>query len=260
MNNLRITIIQSDIAWHNINKNLEHIESVIKNIKNPADLIILPEMFTTGFTMNPAQVSETMNGSAVSFLRQIAGECKCDITGSVVINENSMYYNRLVWAKPDGSICTYDKRHLFRMAGEEKIYSPGTGLLTVELKGWKIRPFICYDLRFPVWSRNAGMEYDLAVYSANWPAKREFHWNMLLQARAIENQCYVAGVNRAGVDGNDVAYSGGSAVINFGGKIIARCGNRECIETVELSRAELLSYRESFPAWKDCDKFKLLQV
>lgn len=258
MENLSITIIQSDIAWHNIEKNISLLQSVIEKIKNKTDLIILPEMFTTGFTMVPAGVCQTMNGTAVSFLKKTAAEYKTDITGSAVICENGNFYNRLIWARPDGTIHTYDKRHLFRMAGEDKIYTPGNSLLTVELKGWKIRPFICYDLRFPVWCRNGNLDYDLAIYSANWPAKRESHWDMLLQARAVENQCYVAGVNRAGTDGNGVQYSGRSAVIDFTGNLITRCGDRECTETVELSHSELVSFRESFPAWKDSDKYKIL--
>ena len=258
MENLTITLIQSDITWHDAEKNLKRLESVFSNIKTATDLIILPEMFTTGFTMIPEEVSEPMNGKTVNFLRRFSRELGTDITGSVVISENNRFYNRLIWVRPDGMTLTYDKRHLFRMAGEEKIYSPGSDLLTVELKGWRIRPFICYDLRFPVWSRNAGMKYDLAIYTANWPAKRKLHWDLLLQARAVENQCYVAGVNRSGTDGNDISYSGRSAVIDFAGKIISRCGDIECVETVELSGAELLAYRETFPAWKDCDKFKIL--
>lgn len=258
MKNLKITIIQSDIAWHDTEKNLKHIESVFRNLNNTPDLIILPEMFTTGFTMHPEEVCEPMTGKTVNFLRDFAAELKSDITGSVVISEHGRYYNRLIWARPDGGLFSYDKRHLFRMAGEEKIYSPGNGLITVELKGWRVRPFICYDLRFPAWNRNVDMEYDLAIYSANWPAKRESHWDLLLQARAVENQCYVAGVNRAGTDGNGIPYSGRSAMIDFAGNILLRCGNGECAETVELSYTELSAYRKSFPAWKDCDKFRLL--
>lgn len=258
MENLHITIIQSEIVWRDIEKNLEHLDSVIVKIKKNTDLIILPEMFTTGFTMTPDDVCETMSGRAVGFLKKKAAEYKADITGSAIICENGRYYNRLVWARPDGTINTYDKRHLFRMAGEEKVYTQGDTLLTVELKGWKIRPFICYDLRFPVWSRNADPGYDLSIYSANWPARRDAHWDMLLQARAVENQCYVAGVNRAGTDGNNISYSGRSAVIDFAGNVITRCGCDECVETVELSYSELESYREYFPAWMDRDRYKIL--
>jgi len=257
MNKLKITLIQSEISWHNISGNLNHIESLIKNNNLNTNLIVLPEMFNTGFTMNPAEISEEMTGKTVSFLIRLSRETQADITGSIAVNENGLYYNRLIWVKPDGEILTYDKRHLFRMGGEDKIYTPGNSLLTVELNGWRIRPFICYDLRFPVWTRNSGMEYDLALFTANWPAARDHHWETLLRARAIENQCYVAGVNRTGTDGNGVDYNGKSSVTDFYGKTIFMADEKESLKTVELSHEELLSYRKSFPAWMDGDKFTL---
>lgn len=255
MNNLKITIVQSEIIWHNAEKNLIHIETLIKKNNSESDLIVLPEMFNTGFTMAPSEVSEDMNGSTVIFLRRLTREFNADIAGSIPVKENGVFYNRLVWVKPDGELFTYDKRHLFRMGGEEKVYSPGNSNITVNLNGWKIRPFICYDLRFPVWTRNCGLEYDLAIFSANWPASRDFHWETLLRARAIENQCYVAGVNRTGRDGNSITYNGKSTVIDYYGNIIYTAGGNECVNTVELSYSDLLSYRKKFPAWEDSDGF-----
>jgi len=257
MKNLTITIVQSEIIWHDAKANLSHLENIIKRNYTHTDLIILPEMFNTGFTMKPSDAGENMNGAAVSFLRRMAKEINADITGSIAIKENGLFYNRLVWAKPGGELFTSDKRHLFRMGGEDKVYSPGNSHLTVDLNGWKIRPFICYDLRFPVWSRNYALQYDLAIYPANWPAKRDFHWETLLRARAIENQCYVAGINRTGSDGNGIVYNGKSAVIDFCGNGKYTADESESVSTVELSHEELLSYRESFPAWKDGDEFTL---
>jgi len=256
--NLRITVVQSNISWHNANENLDNVESLLKQNKLSTDLIILPEMFNTGFTMRPSEIGESMEGLSVNFLKRMAREVNADITGSIAVNENNSFFNRLVWARPDGEIFTYDKRHLFRMAGEEKVYSPGTELLTVNLNGWKIRPFICYDLRFPVWTRNRGLEYDLAVFTANWPASRERHWEALLRARAIENQCYVAGVNRTGADGNGVLYNGKSAVIDYYGKTKFQADENASITTVGLSHLELAEYRNSFPAWMDGDRFTLV--
>lgn len=257
MSDLTITVIQPEVLWHDTAGNLTRIESLIKNCFTPTDLVILPEMFNTGFTMKPYDVSENMDGPSVKFLQRLSHEINADITGSIAIMENNHYFNRLVWMKPDGKLFTYDKRHLFRMGGENKVYSSGNLQLTVNLKGWNIRPFICYDLRFPVWTRNPMLDYDLAVFTANWPAARELHWHTLLRARAIENQCYVAGVNRTGYDHNNLSYNGGSSVIDFSGNIIFRADTSECIKTIELSYSDLLSYRESFPAWKDADNFRL---
>jgi predicted amidohydrolase len=258
MKNLKVTLIQIGIEWQNIELNLLHFKSLISDIENKTDLIILPEMFTTGFTMNPSAIAEDMNGNGVSAIKEWSSTSGADITGSIIVKEDNRYYNRLIWAKPDGEIFTYDKRHLFRMAGEEKVYSPGNSHLTVNLHGWRIRPFICYDLRFPVWTRNTGNEYDLALFTANWPAARETHWETLLRARAIENQCYIAGVNRTGSDGNSVNYNGKSSVIDFYGNILFQADERKCVQTVELSYDDLLNYRKSFPAWIDADRFDLI--
>ena len=258
MKNLKITLVQPEIIWHKIPENLNHLEYLIKKNNPESDLIILPEMFNTGFTMKPSEVSEDMNGDTIKFLLRLSREISSDMTGSIPVKENGVFYNRIVWVKPGGEIFTYDKRHLFRMGGEDKVYSPGGSHLTVNINGWNIRPFICYDLRFPVWSRNCGMEYDVAIFSANWPAVRDFHWETLLRARAIENQCYVAGVNRTGHDGNRIAYNGKSAVIDYYGNIMYSADESECVKTVELPYSGLETYRKNFPAWEDGDKFKLL--
>ena len=185
MPNLIVTFIQTELIWEDIQANLEMLDKKFEAIENPTDLILLPEMFSTGFSMSPVGLAETMQGSAVSWMMKKSVEKSADIAGSLMIEEDGRYFNRLVWAKPDGRMLTYDKKHLFRMSGEEKVYSAGTHLLTVELKGWRIRPFICYDLRFPAWMRNSGSPYDLAIVTANWPASREVQWQTLLRARAI---------------------------------------------------------------------------
>lgn len=258
MKNLTVTVVQPYTVWHNIDKNLDLLESMIDKCSPSSDIIVLPEMFSTGFTMAPAEASEQMDGPSVKFLLRMARDLNADITGSIAISENGNYYNRVLWVKPGGEIFTYDKRHLFRMSGEEKIYTGGNSLLTIEYYGWKIRPFVCYDLRFPVWTRNPGMEYDLALFISNWPASRSYHWDSLLRARAIENQCYVAGVNRTGTDGNSLLYNGMSSVINFRGEVLFQADNSECVKSVELSYYDLAAYRESFPAWKDSDNFEII--
>jgi omega-amidase len=257
MRNLRITLVQAGITWHDAGANLERFDRIIGGIEKSADCVILPEMFTTGFTMKPDGVVEDMEGPAVTRLKEWAERFGTDHAGSVAIRDRGRFYNRLVWARPDGTVITYDKRHLFRMAGEDGVYSAGGGTVTIDHGGWKIRPFICYDLRFPVWTRNRGLEYDAAVFVANWPDSRALHWKTLLRARAIENQCYVIGVNRVGIDGNGVSYSGGSTVIDFAGNVIVDMKGEEGTSTVELSCDELRKYRETFPAWKDADPFIL---
>ncbi|MCC6837611.1 MAG: amidohydrolase, partial [Bacteroidia bacterium] len=234
MNDLKITIIQSALYWENIDWNLEQFAKKIDSIKEQTDLIILPEMFTTGFTMQPELLAEGMNGKALAWMKVHAQKKQCVITGSFVCEENGNYYNRLVWMRADGSYATYDKRHLFTMANEDKHYTAGSKKIIEEIKGWKICPLICYDLRFPVWARNKNdNRYDLLIYVANWPERRNHPWKTLLLARSIENQCYVAGVNRVGNDGNEIYHSGDSAVINFKGEILSKTpAHDECIETI----------------------------
>ncbi len=258
MGSLKVTLIQTELYWRNITENIARFDTLIKGIAGPTDLIVLPEMFTTGFTMQPQGFAEAMSGPSVSELKHWSRDVRADICGSLIIEENGGYYNRMVWAKPDGSVLTYDKRHLFRMSGEHHVYQEGNALCTVDVGGWKARPFICYDLRFPAWTRNTGNGYDLMIVVANWPAKRASHWKTLLRARAIENQCYVVAVNRVGSDGNGVAYSGDSAVIDYAGETLWEKSNDADVQTVELSLEKLRAWREEFPAWKDADRFQML--
>lgn len=260
MQDLVITLIQTDLIWENRNKNLSHFENRIDSIMEDTDLIILPEMFNTGFSMNPEKLAESMDGVTVQWMQKISADREADICGSVIIKENNQYLNRLIWVKPDGFVLTYDKRHLFRMGNEQKVYSGGNKLITVELKDWKIRPLICYDLRFPVWARNTGgSEYDLLIYVANWPDKRTHHWKSLLIARAIENQTYVTGVNRIGSDGNKVSYCGDSMIVDPLGETMVLLRNQDIIHTERLSRRHLINYRERFPAWRDGDRFEIIK-
>lgn len=254
MQDLTISIIQSDLVWENIAANLAEFDRKIDAIQEETHLVVLPEMFTTGFSMNPHKLAQDMNDSAVRWLRQKSAQKHADIVGSIIIKDNGLFFNRLLWAKPDGRLVTYDKRHLFRMLGEEKIYSAGAKTLTVELHGWKVRPFICYDLRFPAWTRNISNSFDLSIFIANWPEKRSMHWKTLLLARAIENQCYVVGVNRVGTDGNGLTYSGDSAIIDPAGNILFQKAQAVCTHTLEISYSELQAYRKSFPAWMDADQ------
>jgi len=258
MQDLTITLLQTALAWEDISQNLSMLNNKINTIPIKTELIILPEMFSTGFSMNAAELAQDMEGAAVKWICSKSVDTGADITGSLIISEKGHYYNRLIWAKPDGRLFTYDKKHLFRFAGEDKVYSSGNRLLTIDLCGWKIRPFICYDLRFPVWTRNIDNPYDLAIFIANWPEKRAPHWKTLLEARAIENQCYVVGVNRVGKDGNGFSYSGDSTVIDPKGTILFRKSHEEAVKTITLSASALAEYRKAFPAWMDGDRMRLL--
>jgi omega-amidase len=253
MQDLRVTLVQTELAWEDCPANLTMFDRKIDAIEEKTDLIVLPEMFTTGFSMNAASLAQNMDGVAVEWLLRKAANRNVDMVASLIIGQGDRYFNRLVWAKPNGQLFHYDKRHLFRMAGEEKVYSPGTENITVELKGWKIRPFVCYDLRFPVWTRNVGKAYDVSIFIANWPEKRVAHWKTLLEARAIENQAYVVGVNCVGRDGREISYSGDSSVISPGGDTLFRKSHGECVHTILLSWESLNNYRDTFPAWMDAD-------
>ncbi len=254
MQDLKTTIIQTELVWEDIEANLAGFDDKIDAVKDDTHLIVLPEMFTTGFSMNVVSLAQDMTGSAVKWLREKSRQKNVDIVGSIIVREDGKIFNRLIWSKSQGEIFTYDKRHLFRMAGEEKVYSAGHQNITVELQGWKIRPFICYDLRFPVWTRNIENLYDAAIFIANWPARRSWHWKLLLQARAVENQCYVIGVNRVGTDGKGHLYSGDSSVIDPWGNVIFHKQNKAITYTAELSYETLQKSRESFPVWMDADK------
>lgn len=253
MQDLNVTIFQSELAWEDPAANLSSFDKRLDQSTRLGDLVVFPEMFTTGFTMNAPELAQEMDGTAVAWMRETSARHKVHITGSMIIRDGQRYYNRLIWAKPDGELMTYDKRHLFRMSGEHEIYSAGDRTIIVEIEGWKICPFICYDLRFPVWTRNIKKRYDLALFVANWPAPRSMHWETLLRARAIENQCYVVGVNRVGTDGNGLPYDGKSAFIDPTGKVLFQQKDTPVIHTETLSCDVLTTYRESFPAWMDAD-------
>lgn len=262
MNNLRISLIQSNLHWENIPANLQMFSDKINAIEQ-TDLIILPEMFSTGFSMNAKLVAEEMDGPTMQWMQKIAREKQCAIAGSLIITEEGNYYNRLVWVFSDGTVQTYDKRHLFSLSDEPKVFSPGHERLIVELKGWKICPLVCYDLRFPVWSRN-GLNsetgeplYDLLLYVANWPERRNHAWKSLLTARAIENQAYVAGVNRVGTDASGINHTGDSMVIDALGKTIYHKADEEDIFTYELNFEELKKVREQLLFLKDADAFEV---
>ncbi len=259
MKELKITLIQTDLAWENKEKNLEDLSTKIASIAEATDLIVLPEMFTTGFSMRPEQFAENMDGSTIAWMKAKAKEKKCVITGSFICEDGGNYFNRLVWVKPDGNYSKYDKRHLFSMGEEDKHYGKGENQLIVELNGWKICPLICYDLRFPVWARNTKDDlYDVLIYVANWPEKRSHPWKSLLIARSIENQCYTIGVNRVGKDANDIFHSGDSLALNFKGELMSKLeSGKEGIETVTLNQKDLEDFRKQFPVFNDADDFEI---
>ena len=264
MENLRVTLIQSDIHWQTIDANLAMFEEKLWSAKPSSDLIVLPEMFTTGFTMNAKQLAEPMSGKTFRWMKQMADQFRGVVTGSYIVFEKNKYFNRLIWMEPGGRFSFYDKRHLFRMSGENDHFSSGSSYFTADLKGWKIRPFICYDLRFPVWSRNKAdkdddkLDYDLIIFAANWPSSRINAWDTLLKARAIENSAYCLGVNRIGTDGEGIIYSGHSCVYNFKGENLITISEGELIQTVTLSMNDLKQYRKKFPVHIDADDYNLL--
>ena len=257
---LKVVLIQTSIFWEETGKNLDHFEKLLKKITGSVDLILLPEMFNTGFTVNTDKCAEPMDGLSVKFLVNKAAEMNAAIMGTLILREGGNCFNRLVCAYPDGRIATYDKRHLFRLVEEYRLLKGGTSKIIVDIKGWKILPIICYDLRFPVWSKNTfnndEFEYDLMVCCANWPRSRAHIWKTLLAARAIENQAYSAGVNRVGEDGNGTFHSGDSLVSDAKGQIVAAAkpGHEEVLQ-VTLSGKDLRLYREAFTVGMDWDRF-----
>ncbi|MBS1685232.1 MAG: amidohydrolase [Bacteroidetes bacterium] len=266
MTDLRIATIQTALHWEDIGANLGMIDRLTDSITD-VDLVVLPEMFSTGFSMVPVRLAEAMDGRAVGWMRQAAARKNCVITGSLMLYEDDgqdrKYYNRLIWMRPDGSLESYDKKHLFSLSDEPKIYTAGAERLIVTLQGWRICPMICYDLRFPVWSRNAINDqreaaYDLLIYSACWPDRRALAWKTLLQARAIENQTYVIGVNRVGEDGAGMLYQGDTSVIDPLGNIIYRREKDADVFTTSLSYSELVKVRRQFQFLRDADPFQLL--
>ncbi len=261
MNDLRLALIQSPLYWENGVANLAMFEEKMSVLDGPQDIILLPEMFSTGFTMNAEKLAEPMNLTTFRWMKFQAERLQAVVAGSFIVKENGKYFNRFIWMRPDGTHESYDKRHLFRMAREEQVYSPGKERLVVEHQGWKICPMICYDLRFPVWSRNrregGGLSYDVLLYVANWPAPRHTAWESLLKARAIENLCYAAGVNRIGTDGNGIDHQGGSMAFDMKGRVIADAGEQEGSCQVVFPADDLQRYREKFPAFLDADEFEI---
>jgi omega-amidase len=257
MQDLKISVIQTHLFWEDIDKNLSHFNELISSI-NEVDVIVLPEMFSTSFSMNAKQLAEPMSGKSISFLKNTAHKKNAAICASLIIVENDKYYNRFVWIEPNGKIITYDKRHLFSMAQENNHFTAGTNKVIIEYKGWKICPMVCYDLRFPVWSRNRNKQYDCLIYVANWPEVRANAWSALLVARAIENQAYVIGANRIGIDGNNISYSGNSALIDPKGHALTDAKlHEDCVLYASLSYADLQEFRNKFPLDKDADAFEI---
>ena len=261
MSSLTLTIIQTDLVFENKTVNLERLKSKIENIEQRTEIVVLPEMFSTGFSMRPEVFAETMEGETVKWMKEIAEANKIILTGSIIIEEDGQYFNRLVWMLPNGQLGYYDKRHLFAYGEEDKHYTGGNKRLIASVKGWKINLLICYDLRFPVWSRQQSgvdeTEYDLLIYVANWPEKRSHAWKTLLCARAIENQCYVAGVNRVGKDNKNIYHSGNSLVIDSLGQVLYHMADEEDVFTITLQKEDLDKARTQFPFWKDADDFTI---
>lgn len=251
---LRVTLIQSDIVWEQPAVNRENYNKLLKEV-GQTDLIVFPEMFTTGFSMQPVRLKETMDGKTVQWMKRVALEKKAAVTGTLIIEEEGKYYNRCLWISPGGSIKHYDKRHLFTMAGEHQHYTAGQERFIIEHMGWRFCPLICYDLRFPVWSRN-NENYDVLLYMTNWPAARHHVWKNLLVARAIENQSYCIGVNRVGTDGSGKNYRGDSALIDPKG-FATFLGPAGKVETFKISYSELQHFRQVFPVLNDRDNFSL---
>ena len=271
MNDLRITTVQADLVWENKIENLVHFDDLLRGLKRgETDVIVLPEMFTTGFSMNPSAFAETMKEATIFWLKKKAWELDTAITGSFICSENGHYYNRLVWMQSDGTYSVYDKRHRFTLAGENAYYTEGVERLVVEWRGWRICPLICYDLRFPVWARNkkqgatgneqkgtGQVDYDVLIYVANWPVARSHHWRILSEARAIENQAIVVAVNRVGTDANGYEYRGDTSVIDHAGDILLRRAFTEGVDTTILSKDKLNKYRNKFGFLSDQDAFEI---
>ncbi|WP_179343282.1 amidohydrolase [Winogradskyella ursingii] len=254
---LKVCLIQTDLEWENPAQNRLNLEKKIHTISGDFDLIILPEMFTSGFTMNASAVAETMDGNTIAWLKTMAKLHDIAIIGSLVISENKNYYNRLICVEPNGTILQYDKKHTFTLAGEHKVYTAGSEKIIFDYKGWKICPLVCYDLRFPVWARNTE-DYDVLIYVANWPKVRIAAWDTLLKARAIENMAYCIGVNRVGFDGNNHEYVGHSAVYDvLGNKIDGISNEEETIDIVNLDKEHIQAFREKLNFLNDRDDFTL---
>jgi omega-amidase len=277
MSSLTFTLIQTDLHWEDKAANLQMLEGKINSITEKTEVIVLPEMFTTGFSMQPEKFAETMDGEAMQWMKRLSAEKRVVITGSLVMQENDHYYNRLIWMLPNGQLGIYDKRHLFANGQEDKHYVQGHKRLIASVKGWRINLQICYDLRFPVWARQSllpadheqdgngqsqkspELEYDVLVYVANWPEPRNHAWKTLLQARAIENQCFAVGVNRVGKDGNGMYHSGDSMLVDPMGHVVYQKAHDEDIATITIQKQDLEDVRSRLPFYKDADPFMILQ-
>jgi predicted amidohydrolase len=258
MEQLKVTLLQAYLFWENAAKNLQNISLKLSDIRERTDLIVLPEMFNTGFTMNAVENAEKMDDKTVNWMRDTARKFNAVVTGSLIIEENGNFYNRMVWMRPDASYETYDKKHLFGLGEEDKTYTAGDKQVIVELKGWKIRLAICYDLRFPVWLRNHQQQYDLLLVVANWPEKRAHHWRMLIPARAVENQSFIIALNRVGYDGKQIYYSGDTTCLSPAGDVIYYKRDEEDLYTFTINKAEVERIRTEMPFLKDADDFNLI--
>jgi omega-amidase len=254
---MKISIIQSSLVWEDKTANFRNLENIIKPLENKTDLVILPETFNTGFSMNPEKLGEVENGETLDWMKQVASAGNFGLCGSYIIKDNGNYYNRWIFVSPGKDVYKYNKRHLFSIGGEGKMFTRGDARLVFTFRGFRISPYICYDLRFPVWSRSRN-DTDLMIYAANWPEVRREVWNTLLKARAIENQCYVAGANITGTDGEGIKYCGDSAIINPRGEVIASDSpDKEAVISAELSLQELNDFRIKFPVFNDADSFEI---
>jgi predicted amidohydrolase len=256
-NPLRVSLVQFEIAWEDPLANCALLEEKLQHLINQTDVVVLPEMFSTGFSMND-QGAEIGHGPVIKWLKLMANRLNALVVGSIKCKENNQFFNRFVAFTPNGEKFSYDKKHLFRMGGEEQFYTAGNERRIISYKNWNIAAFVCYDLRFPVWSRNVDLSYDLAIYVANWPAVRAHAWNTLLRARAIENLAYVAGVNRIGQDGNEIQYQGDSALISYLGDDLLNLSNEDSILTLSISKSDLMEFRAKFPTDLDADHFELI--
>lgn len=264
---IKVSLVQSNLKWEDSAANRNEFTDLFQKLPE-TDLVILPEMFSTGFSMDSKSLSETMDGPTIHWMKGQAEEYQTTLCGSLIIQEKEAFYNRFVFVSANGDLQYYDKKHLFRMSNEHLFYQAGTSKITISLNNFRISPQICYDLRFPVWSRNSEVlsseetnscAYDLLIYVANWPETRRKHWLSLLQARAIENQSYVIGLNRVGIDGNGIQYSGDSCIYDCDGNCLLDLGSESSIQTLTLDKTPLIDYRSTFPAWKDAEKFNFTE-
>jgi len=254
---MKIALVQTSLSWENPTENRSHLAQKITGFMEEVDLIVLPEMFSTGFTMDPKAVAEPMAGETIAWLQHLAKAKDCAIAGSLVIEEEGKYYNRLVFVTPNGAIKTYDKRHLFTLAGEDKVYTAGTEKVIIDYKGFKICPLICYDLRFPAFSRNKEA-YDVLLYVANWPKARISSWDILLKARAVENMCFAVGVNRVGTDQNPLDYVGHSQVVDYLGNYLVEPQESEGVYIITLDKTKMLETREKLGFLEDQDAYQIV--